>query len=142
MGPLLKSPYGALKTIRFHFQMDPRWDAHVTPSCAYMGPISIPCPIATSVLPLWLLSKETVSNPHHMQLRTTLLMSLGDAGGCLRDGGKCSTRKVFDTESVRQGNCSTISDVVRLGFVGQLPCRTISVSDVYDTEIFDNFGCR
>jgi len=38
-------------------------------------------------------------------------------------------RKVFDTESVRQGNCSTISDVVRLSFVGQLPCRTTSVSD-------------
>jgi len=27
-------------------------------------------------------------------------------------------------ESVRQGNLSTISGVVRLGFVGQLPCRT------------------
>ena len=27
---------------------------------------------------------------------------------------------MFDTESVRQGNCSTISGIVRLGFVGQL----------------------
>jgi len=54
--------------------------------------------------------------------------------------GKCSTRKVFDTESVRhgkcskrkvfdKGNCSTISLFVRLGFVGQLPCGTTSVSD-------------
>ena len=32
-------------------------------------------------------------------------------------------------ESVRQGKCSTISGVVRLGFVGQLSCRTTSVLD-------------
>ena len=38
-------------------------------------------------------------------------------------------RKVLDTERVRQGNCSTILGVVRLGLVGQLPCRTSSVSD-------------
>jgi len=36
---------------------------------------------------------------------------------------------VFDTEIARHGNCSTISLFVRLGFVGQLPCRTTSVSD-------------
>jgi len=35
-------------------------------------------------------------------------------------------RKVSDTESVRQGNWSTNSGVVRLGFVGQHPCRTTS----------------
>ena len=48
--------------------------------------------------------------------------------------GKCSTRKVFDTESVRHGKCSTrklvdnvgISGAVRLGFVGQLSCRSLS----------------
>jgi len=33
---------------------------------------------------------------------------------------------VFDTESVRQGNRSTISGAVRLGLVGQLPCRSLS----------------
>ena len=38
-------------------------------------------------------------------------------------------REVFDTESVRRGNCSTFSGVVRLGFVGQLPCRKTSISD-------------
>jgi len=43
-------------------------------------------------------------------------------------------RKVFDTESVWQGKCSTgklvdsfgISGAVRLGFVGQLPCRSLT----------------
>jgi len=35
-------------------------------------------------------------------------------------------REVFDTESVRQENCSTNSGTVRLGFVGQLPRRTTS----------------
>jgi len=46
-------------------------------------------------------------------------------------------RKVFDTESVRQGNCSTISGVVRLGFVGQLPCRSTSVSDNFPQRFVD-----
>ena len=36
---------------------------------------------------------------------------------------------MFDKESVRQGNWSTISGIVRLGLVGELPCRTTSVSD-------------
>jgi len=42
---------------------------------------------------------------------------------------------VFDTECVRQGNCSTISGVVRLGFdnfrVGQLPASPLLLSDSF-----------
>ena len=43
--------------------------------------------------------------------------------------GKCSSgrRNLSDTEFVRHGSSLTKSGVVRLGFVGQLPCRTISV---------------
>jgi len=51
-------------------------------------------------------------------------------GGFLHDmrGGKCSTRKVFDTETVRQFRVSSgwvlsLSDNFP---VGQLPCRTTS----------------
>jgi len=47
-------------------------------------------------------------------------------------------RKVSDTETVRQGNCSIISDVVRLGFVALLPCRTTSVSENLRRLLFDN----
>jgi len=48
---------------------------------------------------------------------------------CINCDENLGRRKVLDTESVRQGNCSIILGVVRLGFVGQLPCRTTSVSD-------------
>jgi len=49
-------------------------------------------------------------------------------------------RKVFDTETeiVRQGNCSTISSVVRLGFVGQLPCRTPSCILFFSKEVLNH----
>jgi len=46
------------------------------------------------------------------------------------EGGICPTRKLSDTEVVRQGS-STKSGVVRLGFVGQLQCRTTSKSDSF-----------
>ena len=63
----------------------------------------------------WLIWQKFGYQNHKIILRTVVPIS--PAGG---------RRKVFDTESVRQGKCSTISGVVRLGFVGQLPCRTTS----------------
>jgi len=75
--------------------------------------------------------------------------------------GRCSTRKVFDKETVRQFRMSlgwvlsdnfragqflcrtcttrkfsTISDVVRLGFVRQLPRRTTGLSNTFGVEHF------
>jgi len=56
-------------------------------------------------------------------------------------------RNLSDTEFVRHGSSPTESGVVRLGFVGQLPCRTTSVSDNFrvgqlpcrTTSMSDNF---
>jgi len=52
------------------------------------------------------------------------------------DEGKCSTRKVFDRET------STISGVVRLGFVGQLPAsRKLKSLKFLDTSLKEAFAC-
>jgi len=51
------------------------------------------------------------------------------------DGGKWSTRKVADTEIGRPGKWS-ISGAVRLGFVGQLSCRSLSVSITFRVDHF------
>jgi len=43
--------------------------------------------------------------------------------------GQLPASHLSDTEFVRHGSSPTKSGVVRLGFVGQPPCRTTSVSD-------------
>jgi len=52
-------------------------------------------------------------------------------GSTPRDAGSCPTRKLSDTEVVRHGSCPTKPNLTTPEFVGELPCRTNSVSDKF-----------
>jgi len=64
-----------------------------------------------------------------------MFSSVNKTYGCCSKIFGCSNknfigrRNLSDTEFVRHGSSPTNSGVVRLGFVGQPPCRTTSVSD-------------